>query len=158
MSSFKVFLEQARATGHPLTSEELALAARGQYTAWAERVKAERSRRAASAYFIFMLAGKNWAMANVAIQTGLVQRLVSRDKATMVYAWVDLHAEFLWLMAEDPQWESALAKALPMEWVLTLNALNMPDRDWYVGLKTVLPLVEQKGLATLPHVAAYMLR
>lgn len=153
MSSFKVFLEQARATGHPLTSEELALAARGQYMAWAER-----SRRAASAYFIFMLAGKNWAMADVAIQTGLVQRLVSRDKATMVYAWVDLHAEFLWLMAEDPQWESALAKALPMEWVLTQNALNMPDRDWYVGLRTVLPLVEQKGLATLPHVEAYLLR
>lgn len=156
MSTFKVYLDRGRALLHPLTSEELALAASGRYTEWAQRILTSKSKKEAAAYFVFMLAGNNWAMANVAVQTGLVERLAGVDKLVLVYAWVDLHSAFLWLWAEDRQWQNALSKVLPLEWMLNLNALNMPHEDWAKGLKVVLAQVEPKKLAKYPGAMNYL--
>ena len=156
MSSFKVFLDRGRALGHTITSEELHFSGSGQFTAWAERVKASKGKKAVAAYFIFMLAGKNWAMANVAVQTGLVERLAAADKLVLVYAWIDHNDAFMWLLQQDPQWKAAFVKTLPLEWILNLNALNMTCRDFTASLKTVLPLVEPKLLRKYAQAAFYL--
>lgn len=156
MSTFKVYLDRGRALAHPMTSEVLSLAASGRYTEWAQRILASESKKDSAAYFVFMLAGNNGAMANVAVQTGLVERLAGVDKLVLVYAWVDLHSAFLWLWAEDRQWQQALSKVLPLEWMLNLNALNMTHQDWAQGLKMVLAQVEPKKLAKYPQAMQYL--
>ena len=155
MSSFKVFLEQGRDAVHPLTSEELVFMASGQYTQWAQKVATSRGKKSVNTYFIWMLASRNWAMANVAIQAGLLGRIARADKHVLVYAWVELHESFLWLMGQDRQWRETLSKALPLEWILNLNALTMTGKDWAPGLAVVLAEREPKDWTKYPQADKY---